>query len=76
MTTDQLEPGELSYEAALAELEGLIARMEAGQLPLDELLSSHRRGAELLAYCKTQLAAVEQQVQLFEGGELSPWSAT
>lgn len=73
MTTDQVEPGRLSYEVALAELESLIARMEAGQLPLDQLLASHRRGAELLAYCKAQLEAVEQQVQVFEGGHLTPW---
>ena len=36
-----------SYEAAAAELERLVAAMEGGQLPLDQLLDSHRRGAEL-----------------------------
>ncbi|WP_428422905.1 exodeoxyribonuclease VII small subunit [Methylibium sp.] len=64
-----------SYEAALAELEQLVAAMEAGQLPLDRLLDSYRRGAALLTYCRGRLEAVEQQVQVLEAGELKPWAA-
>ena len=41
-------PSDLSYEGALAELEQLVARMEAGSLPLDQLLGAYRRGAALL----------------------------
>ncbi|MCX2861125.1 exodeoxyribonuclease VII small subunit [Paucibacter sp. PLA-PC-4] len=62
-----------SYEQALVELERLVASMEAGQLPLDQLLDSYRRGAELLGFCRTRLQAVEQQVKVLEGGELKPW---
>lgn len=62
-----------SYEQALAELERLVASMESGQLPLDQLLDSYRRGAELLGFCRTRLQAVEQQVKLLEGGEMKPW---
>ena len=64
-----------SYEDALAELERLVGAMEAGQLPLDRLLDDYRRAADLLAFCRTRLAAVEQQVQLLEDGQLKPWSA-
>lgn len=64
-----------SYEAALAELEQLVAAMEAGQLPLDRLLDGYRRGARLLGYCRGRLEAVEQQVQVLEAGELKPWTA-
>lgn len=62
-----------TYEAALAELEQLVAAMEAGQLPLDQLLESYRRGAVLLAHCRGRLEAVEQQVQVLENGALKPW---
>ena len=61
------------YEDALAELERLVAAMEAGQLPLDQLLDNYRRGAELLAFCRTRLDAVEQQVKVLEDGQLKPW---
>lgn len=64
-----------SYEDALGELERLVAAMEAGQLPLDQLLDSYRRGATLLGFCRSRLEAVEQQVQVLEEGQLKPWSA-
>lgn len=62
-----------SYEEALAELERLVSAMEGGQLPLDALLGSYKRGAELLNFCRSRLEAVEAQVQLLEDGQLKPW---
>ena len=38
-----------SFEAALAELEQLVATMEGGQLPLEQSLAAYKRGAALLA---------------------------
>ena len=55
-----------SYEDALAELETLVQAMEAGQLPLDRLLDSYKRGAELLQLCRQRLQAVEEQVRLLD----------
>ena len=57
-----------SYEQAVAELDQLVQRMEAGQLPLDQLLDSYRRGSDLLVWCRQRqqraqpLAAVEHAV--------------
>ena len=63
-----------NYEQALAELDRLVAQMEGGQLPLDQLLDGYRRGAELLGYCRTRLQAVEDQVKVLEDGQLKPWA--
>ncbi len=63
-----------SYEAALAELDQLVAAMESSQLPLDRLLDSYRRGTELLGFCRGKLEAVEQQVKVLEDGQLKPWN--
>ena len=63
-----------NYEQALAELDRLVAQMEGGQLPLDQLLDSYRRGAELLGYCRLRLQAVEDQVKVLEDGQLKPWT--
>ncbi len=63
-----------SYEDALSELEKLVAAMEGGQMPLDRLLESYRRGAELLNLCRARLDAVEQQVKVLEDGQLKPWT--
>ena len=62
-----------SYEAALQELEQLVAQLDAGQLPLDQLLVRYQRGAELLAFCRARLDAVENQIKVLEAGELKPW---
>lgn len=62
-----------SYELAVEELERLVQAMEAGQLPLDQLLASYQRGAALLKYCRARLQAVEQQVQVIEGGSAQAW---
>lgn len=64
-----------SYEEALAELERLVAELESGQLPLDRLLQTYQRGAELLAFCRSRLEAVEAQVKVIEDGQLKPWNA-
>jgi exodeoxyribonuclease VII small subunit len=63
----------VSYEEALTELEGLLAKLESGQLPLDSLLKAYERGAELLGFCRGKLEVVEQQFKVLEGGALKPW---
>ncbi|OYZ83151.1 MAG: exodeoxyribonuclease VII small subunit [Polaromonas sp. 24-62-144] len=60
--------------AALLELEGLVSSLESGQLPLDQLLTGYQRGAQLLAFCKGRLDAVETQIKVLEGTELKPWA--
>ena len=65
---------EPSYEQALAELDRLVEQMEAGQMPLDQLLDGYKRGAELLALCRERLQKVEEQVRLLEDGQLKPWA--
>jgi len=64
-----------SFEAALAELEALVATMEGGQLPLAQSLSAYKRGAELLAYCQAALKDAQQQVDVLEGGVLKAFKA-
>ncbi|AKM29306.1 exodeoxyribonuclease VII small subunit [Pandoraea faecigallinarum] len=61
-----------TYEAALAELEKLVGRMEGGELGLEESLGAYRRGAVLVKYCQGLLEKVEQQVKVLEGETLKP----
>ena len=63
-----------SYEDALAELEALVAAMDAGQMRLDDLIVNYRRGAELLAFCRERLARVEEQVKVMEADGLKAWN--
>jgi len=43
-------------------------------MPLDNLLASYRRGAELLEFCRSRLQAVEDQVKVLEDGRLEDWT--
>ena len=63
---------ELNFEQALAELEKIVARMEAGELSLEEALATHKRGLELAKYCQQKLEAAQQQVKVLEGEVLKP----
>ncbi|MCA3131066.1 MAG: exodeoxyribonuclease VII small subunit [Betaproteobacteria bacterium] len=60
----------LSFEAALAELENLVASLETGQLPLEASITAYRRGADLLRHCQGVLSDAEQQVKVLEDGVL------
>ncbi|KNH06841.1 Exodeoxyribonuclease VII small subunit [Candidatus Burkholderia brachyanthoides] len=64
-----------NYEAALAELETLVARMEEGVLSLEESLAAYRRGAALVGFCQQQLEKVEQQVRVLDSETLKPLPA-
>lgn len=63
-----------SYEAALEELEQLVARLESGEMPLEQLLSGYQRGAELLKFCRAKLEAVENQIKVLDEGTLKTWT--
>ena len=72
-TPPMAAPAPANYEDALAELERLVGSMEGGQMPLDRLLDGYRRGADLLAFCRGRLEAVDAQVKVLEDGQLKPW---
>jgi exodeoxyribonuclease VII small subunit len=59
-----------SFEAALAELDQLVEKMESGQLPLEESLSAYQRGTELLKFCDRVLKDAEQKIKVLDAGEL------
>jgi len=67
--------GELSFEKALAELEKIVGRMEAGELSLEQALAAHKRGLELARFCQKQLEVAQQQVKVLEGEVLKPLAA-
>jgi exodeoxyribonuclease VII small subunit len=63
MAEDGAQPvGELTFEAALAELERVVARLESGDVPLEESIALYARGAELRAHCEDKLKAAEARV--------------
>jgi exodeoxyribonuclease VII small subunit len=64
-----------TFEKALAELEKIVARMESGELPLEQALANHKRGLELARFCQKKLETAQQQVKVLEGEVLKPLAA-
>ncbi|MDJ0953932.1 MAG: exodeoxyribonuclease VII small subunit [Acidimicrobiia bacterium] len=66
---------DITYQAALAELEGILAAIEEEQVDVDELAVKVRRSAELIRVCRAKIDAaaieVEAVVQELEPGEKS-----
>jgi len=56
------EIGEMSFEAAMAELETVLGKLERGDVPLDESISLYERGALLKARCEAKLKEAEEKV--------------
>jgi exodeoxyribonuclease VII small subunit len=63
---------EISFEEALLELEGIVEKLEKGQLSLDESLMLFEKGIKLVRECNDKLKDAQQKVEqlIEENGEL------
>lgn len=59
---------EMSFEEALAALEGVVDRLEDGKVPLDASIALYQRGAALRSRCEALLAAAELKVSRIVAG--------
>ena len=59
-----------SFEEALSRLETLTQAMQSSEMPLEDALAAYQEGYELVRYCQTKLAEVEQKLQVLDAGEL------
>lgn len=65
--------GKLSFEAALAELESIVSKLERGDVELEESIAIYERGARLKAHCEAKLKAAELKVeQIVQDGSGQP----
>ena len=56
-------PESMTFEEALAALEEVVSRMEAADIPLDELVASYEKGARLHARCEAMLADAKRRIE-------------
>ena len=57
------EVGGLSFEAALRELETIVARLEQGEVDLEDSIALYERGQALKAHCEAKLKAAEGRLE-------------
>ena len=66
--TPETPVAELTFEAALAELERVVGALEHGDVPLEESIALYARGAELRAHCQRKLEEAEGKVAMITEG--------
>ena len=54
---------QMSFEAALAELEQIVRNLEQGQAPLDESIELYQRGDRLKRHCEARLKAAQERIE-------------
>jgi exodeoxyribonuclease VII small subunit len=54
---------ELTFDAALERLDAVVARMESGDVGLEEAVELFERGQEYLDYCSKRLEQVERRIE-------------
>ena len=53
----------MSFEAALKELESIVARLEQGEVDLEDSIALYERGQALKAHCESKLKAAESRLE-------------
>lgn len=69
------EVGRRSFEEALARLEEIVARLEGGDLPLEESLALFEEGVGLTRLCQEILLAAEGRLEMLVAGGTVPFPA-
>jgi exodeoxyribonuclease VII small subunit len=71
-TDKQIPVGEMSFEAALKELEAIVTSLEQGEVELEKSISLYERGQALKAHCETKLKAAEGRLEKIVHGAKGP----
>jgi exodeoxyribonuclease VII small subunit len=61
--TEATDISQLSFEKALAALEDIVARLEAGKVDLEESIKIYERGEALRKHCEAKLKEAEARIE-------------
>ena len=68
-----VDPTIKDFEAALAELDTIVKKLEEGDLPLEASLQLYERGVQLSRFCHARLEEAERRIEILnERGQLQP----
>ena len=71
--TTYMDPTIKDFEAALAELDTIVKKLEEGDLPLEASLQLYERGVQLSRFCHARLEEAERRIEILnERGQLKP----
>ncbi|MFW6132974.1 MAG: exodeoxyribonuclease VII small subunit [Planctomycetota bacterium] len=65
----QADETRLTFEQALEKLEGIVERIESGEVPLEASIDKYAEGIKLIGHCRGILDQAEKKIQLLAKGE-------
>ena len=64
----------MKFEDNLKKLEGLVGKMESGEMNLDEMIKAFEEGRKLVAECQQDLDSIRQRIEkVTKSGEAVPF---
>lgn len=73
MDEDQTQIADMTFEEALRALEGVVRRLESGEVPLDESIDLYERGEALRKACQARLDAAQARIEkIVQGADGKP----
>ena len=72
-----MDPTIKDFEAALTELDGIVKKLEDGDIPLEQSLQLFERGVQLSRFCHARLEEAERRIEILnERGQLQDATQT
>ena len=63
----------MKFEDNLKKLEGLVGKMESGEMNLDEMINAFEDGRKLVGECQAELESIRQRIEkVTKGGTVEP----
>ena len=76
-TRRHVDPTIKDFEAAIAELDTIVKKLEEGDLPLESSMQLYERGVHLSRFCHARLEEAERRIEILnERGQTRPAPAT
>jgi exodeoxyribonuclease VII small subunit len=63
---DSIDPAQLSFEAALKQLETIVHRLESGDASLEDSIDLYTQGQALKAHCEKKLADATARIEAIQ----------
>lgn len=60
----ETQENNISFEEAMEKLERIVAEMEQGGIPLEQMMSKFEEGAKTAAYCQEKLAVLKKKMEI------------
>ena len=69
---DGVSVRDMSFEAALKELETIVSRLEQGEVDLEDSIALYERGQALKSHCEAKLKSAESRLEKIVQGAQGP----